>query len=72
MTTIVEVYQDDDGAFHYQAFIAGTKNARRDTPTLCGITVGGMRQAAWFPVGDPRGRVHHDNACHQCRRQLAV
>lgn len=66
--TRVEVYEADS-IFHYQARAVGVKN-QNSNPTLCGLPVLDMRKAAWFDVGDRRGKVHFDRACEECRRRL--
>lgn len=71
MAVNVDLYEDADGEFHYQAYNVGEKNAR-SAPTLCNRPVDGMRKAAWFPVNDPRGRVHHERGCDTCRARLAI
>lgn len=65
----VDLYQDDEGRFHYVAYEPGT--VRKGVPTLCGQSTQAMRHAAWFKLGDPRGRVHYDRACHECRQLLS-
>lgn len=65
----VEIYEDDDGRFHYQMRRIGAKNQNQN-PTLCGKLVLDMREAAWFTVGDKRGKVHFDRACEDCRERL--
>lgn len=70
MTTILlDLHQDAQGAFHYQAHPHGQP---RPGTALCGISVADMRSAAWFPVGDPRGDVHLSRACDDCRARLVV
>ena len=64
----VEVYEANS-LFHYQMRHVGVKNAKA-SPTLCGLPVLDMRKAAWFDVGDRRGKVHFDRACEECRRRL--
>lgn len=70
----VEVYEDlaaEDRShrFHYQSREAGVKNSNRN-PALCGAPILDMRKAAWFDVGDRRGKVHFLNACEGCRGRL--
>lgn len=64
----VEVYEANS-LFHYQMRHVGVKNQNAN-PTLCGLPVLDMRKAAWFDVGDRRGRVHFDRACEVCRGRL--
>lgn len=64
----VEIYEDDQ-VFHYQMRRIGVKDQNQN-PTLCGKLVIDMRQAAWFTVGDKRGKVHFDRACGECRERL--
>jgi hypothetical protein len=70
----VSVYEDLDAEdttkrFHFQAWEVGVKNSNRN-PALCGATVLDMRKAAWFDVGDARGKVHFANACDECKERL--
>jgi hypothetical protein len=64
----VEVYEHDS-IFHYQAREVGVKNQNAN-PTLCGLPVLDMRKAAWFDVGDKRGKVHFARGCEECRERL--
>jgi len=66
----LDLYQDDEGWFHYVAYEVGVTNARRDALTLCGLSPEGMRSAAWFKLGDPRGAGHYERGCHNCRQLL--
>lgn len=66
----VEVYEDPEtGLFHYQAREMGVKSQNKN-PTLCGMSVLDMRPAAWFDVGDRRGKVHFERGCEECRKGL--
>lgn len=65
----VEVYEDEDGRFHYQHRPFRMENAKF-TPMLCGRSTEGLRRAAWFTAGDARGRVHYDLGCEPCRNLL--
>lgn len=70
----VEVYEDltaEDPShrFHYQMRGVGVKNSNSN-PTLCGASILDMRKAAWFDVGDKRGKVHFANGCDECRERL--
>lgn len=70
----VEVYEDLSATdpshrFHYQAREVAVKNSNRN-PALCGASVLDMRKAAWFDVGDKRGKVHFANGCDECRERL--
>lgn len=64
----VEVYEAHP-LFHFQMRHVGQKNQNQN-PTLCGLPVLDMRKAAWFDVGDKRGKAHFDRACEECRRRL--
>jgi hypothetical protein len=68
----LDIFEDDEGAYHYVAFESGRPNARADAQTLCGRSPHGMRTAAWFRVGDPRGGVHFARACRACGEALVV
>lgn len=65
----LDLYQDAQGRFHYQAHESGQP---RPPVALCGTSVADMRTAAWFAPGDPRGNVHYDRACDDCRDRLSV
>lgn len=64
---IVELYQDSDGAFHYEFRQFKVPRSRR---TVCGLDSRELRHAAWFPVGDPRASHHFNNAHPECRDSL--
>lgn len=66
---VVHVYQDNEGIFHYQVRAYRQKNAKSG-PALCWLSVSDMRQVSWFDVGDPRGKVHYERACGDCRDAL--
>ena len=69
----LRIFEDTEGAFHYQAYAPSTKGARA-TSMLCGLGVieDDLREVAWFRVNDGRGRVHYERGCEACRDELVV
>ncbi len=69
----LDLFQETDGTrqFHYAAYPPGVPNARANAPTLCGLKPTGMRKAAWFTPGDPRGKVHYERGCTMCIAKLS-
>lgn len=65
----VELYQDSSGTFHYE-FREFKVPRSRLTP--CGLNTKELRHAAWFEVGDHRGRHHYGGACEVCSSALVV
>ncbi len=73
MNTSVDLYEDNEGDYHYFPFEPGVPNARREAVALCGRFLGAdLRPGAWFRVGDKRGRVHYDRGCSECRAKLVI
>lgn len=66
----VDVYRDDQGQTHFVVYVPGVPNGRQGA-ALCGRSTEAMESAAWFPVGDPRGRVHYARACSECSEGLS-
>ncbi len=67
----VRVYEDLVGSFHYQVFLPGSEDNKLN-PTICGLSIIGMKTRAWFRVGDSRGGVHYERACESCREGMKI
>lgn len=65
--TVVELYQDSSGVFHYEFRESGIPRTRM---TACGRDSRQLRHAAFFEINDERGRLHYEKACEQCRDGL--
>lgn len=65
----VDLYQDAAGQFHYEFRQVGVPRSRH---TPCGLDTRALRAAAWFAIGDERGRHHYDHACAECRAALTI
>lgn len=66
----VDVYRSGD-EYHFVVYTPGVKGGRKQ-PTICGRRPEWLDQAAWFKLGDKRGRVHYDRACDECRAGLVI
>jgi len=67
MSLVADLRRDEVGRFHFIFRQPGTAHHQ---PTACGV-VDGLRSAAWFQLGDHRGRVTFERACDQCLDALA-
>lgn len=63
----VELYQDSEGVFHYEF---RQYKVPRTRTSACGLNTKTLRHAAWFEIGDERGRLHYEKACETCSGAL--
>ena len=68
MSLVADLRRDGVGRFHFIFRQPGTSHHQ---PTVCGLQDDDLLPAAWFQLGDRRGRVTFERACDQCLDALA-